>query len=77
MSKVQPANGSGDPTGARTFAIDPTDLSDIMDPKADKSKFDAVGGSVEAIAKALRVDLTTGLSGEQADLDARMAQFGG
>lgn len=73
-NKVAPV---GEPSGARTFDIDPTDLSDIMDPKADKRKFDAVGGSVEAIAKALRVDLTTGISGDEADMAARMAQFGG
>jgi len=69
-SKVVPAVQS-------KFGVDPTTLSNVMDPKAKKELYDAVGGNVEEIAKLLHTDLRQGLSGDHQDLQARIEYFGG
>ena len=56
------------------YGVDALSLSDIMDPKSDKSLFDKVGGSVEAIAQGLKIDLSQGVCGDEKD---REATFGG
>jgi hypothetical protein len=48
-----------------------------MDPKSNKASFEAVGGSVESVAKALKTDLVKGISGDEADIANRIGQFGG
>ena len=65
------------PAGVTHFSISATKLSDVMDPKANKSSFEAVGGSVESVAKALNTDLVNGIVGDEADLANRIDQFGG
>jgi Ca2+ transporting ATPase len=57
--------------------VDARALSNIMDPKANKSLFDQVGGSVEEIARSLKVDLEQGLTGDTTDLQNRLEYFGG
>jgi magnesium-transporting ATPase (P-type) len=63
--------------GVNNFSVDAIQLSLVMDPKAIKSNFDAVGGSAKAIAEAIGTDLTTGLSGSPEDLERRIQYFGG
>ena len=72
MTQVVPVGGV-----SRAFALEAKELSDVMDPKAIKAHYDAVGGSVKAIAVALRTDLSKGLSGSPEDLAQRIAHFGG
>jgi hypothetical protein len=65
------------PEGMKHFPVSASKLSDVMDPKSNKASFEAVGGSVEAVAKALKTDLVNGISGEETDLKNRMEHFGG
>ena len=61
--------------GNEAFAhVDARSLSDIMHPKCDKSLFDKCGGSVEAIAATLKVDLQRGISGNKTDIEERIRQ---
>ena len=63
--------------GNQAFAhVDARSLSDIMHPKCDKSLFDKCGGSVEAIAATLKVDLQRGISGDKTDIEERIIHFG-
>lgn len=65
------------PEGMKHFPISASKLSDAMDPKSNKASFDAVGGSVEAVVKALNTDLVNGISGDETDIKNRMEHFGG
>jgi|AntAceMinimDraft_5_1070358.scaffolds.fasta_scaffold243605_2 hypothetical protein len=65
------------PIGVTHFPISASKLSDVMDPKSNKASFEAVGGSVESVAKALKTDLVKGISGDEADVANRIGQFGG
>ena len=69
QNRVQPMTTS-------KFTVDAHDLSNIMDPKANREFFDKCGGT-EAIAKLLHTDLSKGLTGDPADLAERVAYFGG